>query len=261
MRRKEWFDDDAFWRELYPFIFPDRRFAEAAAEVEKVLALARPAGKAALDLGCGPGRSGVALARRGWAVTGVDRTPLLLERARSRARRARVRIEWVEQDMRDFVRPEAFDLALSLYTSFGYFDDKEDDRRVLRNVLASLKPGGVFLIDVIGKEVLARLHQPTVSQTLADGSTLVQRHEVFDDWTRVRSEWTLIRRGRARTFRFHHTIYSGQELRDRMEAAGFLEVKLYGDLDGHEYGSGAQRLVVVARKGGVRRAARRAPSA
>jgi SAM-dependent methyltransferase len=257
LRRKEWFDDEAFWRELYPFVFSDRRFADAPAEVDRVLTLAKPRGRRALDLCCGPGRCSIALARRGYAVTGVDRTRFLLARARARARRARVGIEWVERDMRDFVRPEAFDLVLSLYTSFGYFEDKEDDQKVLQNVVASLKPGGVFLVDVVGKEVLARVHQPTMSQSLPDGTTLVQRHEVFDDWTRVRNEWTLVRGSRARTFRFHHTIYSGQELRDRMMAAGFVDVRLYGDLDGHEYGTAASRLVAVGRKARSRRGARR----
>jgi SAM-dependent methyltransferase len=257
MRRKEWFDDEAFWRELYPFVFSNRKFAEAPGEVERVLALTKPTGKCALDLCCGPGRSSIALARRGYAVTGVDRTRFLLARARARARRARVGIEWVERDMRDFVRPEAFDLALSLYTSFGYFDDKADDERVLQNVVASLKPGGAFLIDTVGKEILARIFQPTTSQNLPDGTLFVQRHEVFDDWTRVRNEWTLMRGSRSRTFRFHHTIYSGQELRDRMVAAGLPDVRLYGDLDGHEYGVAAPRLIAVGRKAPSRRGGRR----
>ena len=77
---------------------------------------------------------------------------------------------------------------------------------------------------------------------------LVHRHEVFDDWTRIRNEWTVIRGGRARTFRFHHTIYSGQELRDLMEQAGFIGVKLYGNLSGDPYGTSATRLVAVGHK-------------
>jgi len=252
-RRREWFDDDAFWRELYPYMFPPSRFAQAESDVRGALALARPRGRRALDLCCGPGRCSIVLARRGFSVTGVDRTRFLLEKARARARRARVRVEWVRADMRDFVRAEGFDLALNLFTSFGYFDDKEEDGAVLEAVLASLKPGGAFVIDVVGKEFLARVFQPTTSEALADGSTLVQRQEIFDDWTRVRNEWTLLRRGRARTFRFHHTIYSGQELRDRLLRAGFARVELYGSLGGGAYGLTSPRLVAVARKAEGRR--------
>ena len=249
-RKREWFDDASFWRDLYPFLFPDERFADAIEQVDKPLELARPRGKAALDLCCGPGRCSIALAKRGFTVTGVDRTRYLLDKARAKARAAKVRIEWVRKDMRDFVRPEAFQLALSMFTSFGYFDDKREDITVLQNVLASLAPGGVFLIDVMGKERLAKIMQPTSSSVLPDGTTLVERREIFDDWTRIRNEWILIRKGRAKTFTFHLTIYSGQELRDRLERVGFTDVRLYGNFDGDGSGPDAPRLIAVARKKG-----------
>ena len=247
-RKREWFDDDAFWQEMYPYMFPEERFAAAPEEVEKALARTQPPGKIALDLCCGPGRCSIALARAGFSVTGVDRTKFLLDKARARARTARVKIEWVQMDMRDFLRPDSFDLALSMFTSFGYFDDKTEDLQVLRNMLASLRPGGVCLIEVMGKERLANIFQPTSSEVLPDGTKLVQRREIFDDWTRIRNEWILIRKGRAKSYRFHHTIYSGQELRDRLEQAGFTGVELYGSLDGDEYGRHAQRLIAVARR-------------
>ena len=249
-RKKEWFDNDAFWRDLYPVMFPEQRFAVSPEQVEKVLALTKPGGKAALDLCCGPGRCSVALAQAGFKVTGVDRTKFLLDKARARARAAKTKIEWIQMDMRDFVRADAFDLVLSMFTSFGYFDDKSEDLGVLHNIITSLKSGGVCLIDVVGKERLARVLQPTTSEVLPDGTKLIQRHEIFDDWTRIRNEWILIQRGKAKSFKFHHTIYSGQELRDRLEQLGFANVKLYGNLDGDEYGPKASRLIAVARKDG-----------
>jgi len=247
-RKKEWFDDDTFWQELYPFMFPEQRFTQTPEEIVKVLALTNPAGKTALDLCCGPGRCAVALAQTGFEVTGVDRTMYLLDKARAKAKAAKVAIEWVQRDMRDFARAEAFDLILSMFTSFGYFDDKCEDLQVLGNILTSLKPGGVCLIDVMGKEHLARIFQATTSDMLPDGTKLIQRHEIFDEWTRVRNEWILIRKGKAKSFKFHHTIYSGQELRDRMRQAGFTDVKLFGNLDGDEYGANATRLIVIGRK-------------
>lgn len=162
-RKKEWFDDDAFWRELYPYMFPEKRFAEAAAQIGKVLGLAKPKGKAVLDLCCGPGRWAIPLAQKGFSVTGVDRTKFLLDTAKAKAKAAKVKIEWVWVDMRDFLRPDSFDLVLSMLTSFGYFDRQDEDRLVLRNMFANLKAGGVCLIDVAGKEQVARMYQPTTS--------------------------------------------------------------------------------------------------
>jgi SAM-dependent methyltransferase len=247
-RKKEWFDDDSFWRDLYSFMFPEKRIADADEQIAKALALTKPAGKSVLDLCCGPGRCSIALAKRGFSVTGVDRTKDLLDKARAKARAARVNVEWVQKDMRDFVRPDSFALVLSMFTSFGYFDDRREDMIVLENMLTSLQPGGVCLIDVLGKERLARILKPTVSTLLPDGTLLVERHEIFDDWTRVRNEWLLIRKGKVKSFKFHHTVYSGLELRDRLERAGFVDVALRGNLDGDEYGPDAERLIATGRK-------------
>ena len=77
----EWFENDDFWRDFYPFMFPDERFAAAPDEVSRILALAQCSGGSVLDLCCGPGRHSVELARRGFRVTGVDRSPFLLAKA------------------------------------------------------------------------------------------------------------------------------------------------------------------------------------
>lgn len=246
----EWFEDESLWSELYPALFTEERLRLGEEEISKVLeltGLSAVAGPAALDLCCGPGRHAVPLARRGVRVTAVDRTRFLLDRARERARSAGVAIEFVEADMREFRRATVFDLAISLFTSFGYFAAREDDLRVLRNVRASLKPEGVFVIDMAGKEWLARHFQPTRATDLADGAVLIDRCRVVDDWTRVENEWILIRDGRARTFHYRLSVYSGQELKDRLLQAGFARADLFGNLDGAPYDREASRLVVVAR--------------
>ena len=247
-RKREWFDDDSFWREFYPFMFPEQRIADAEEQVANALILAKPAGKTVLDLCCGPGRCSIALAKKGFTVTGVDRTKFLLDKARTSARAAGLNIEWVQADMRDFVRADAFDLVLNMFTSFGYFDDRGEDLTVLQNIFASLRAGGVCLIELLGKERLAKILQPTTSTTLPDGTVMVERHEIFDDWTRVRNEWLLIKNSKVKRFQFHHTVYSGLELRDRLERAGFRDVKLHGSLKGEEYGPDAERLIAIGRK-------------
>lgn len=244
----EWFEDGSFWIAMYPYMFRSERFELAKEQVEKILILLGFQGSSVLDLCCGPGRHAVPLAQRGICVTGVDRTPFLLAKAQERAQAGNVQIEWILEDMRNFVRQDAYDLVLNLFTSFGYFDNPEDDLKVLRNIYQSLKIGGACLIDVVGKEGLARGLQPTTSEEMPDGTILVQRSKIFDDWGRIRNEWILIKEGKARTFELHHTVYSGQELKDRLKQAGFKRVQLYGDLDGNEYGINAKRLVAVAWK-------------
>jgi hypothetical protein len=79
-------------------------------------------------------------------------------------------------------------------------------------------------------------------------SCTAARHEIIDEWTRIRNEWIIIKGAEVRTFKFHHTLYSGQELKDRLFQVGFQDVKLYGDFEGEDYGREARRLVAVARK-------------
>jgi SAM-dependent methyltransferase len=244
----EWFEDDEFWSTWYSYMFTKERLDRAAEEVDQILSLIGFEPRSILDLACGPGRHAVEFAKRGYRVTGVDRSAFLLSRARERSRAAGVEVEWIEQDMREFERPGAFELAINMFTAFGYFDDKSEDLRVLGRLRTSLAAGGALVLDVIGKEWLARHFEATSSSQSEDGALVITRKEIFDDWTRIRNEWILLKGGEARSYKFHHTIYSGQELRDRLEAAGFQAMRLYGDLKGNGYGIDAERLIAVARK-------------
>ena len=244
----DWFEDETFWEKLYPFLFTDSKLEAAETEVESVLRLAGLEQGDVLDLACGPGRHSVALAKQGFRVTGVDLSAFLLRKAGERAHAENVDVEWMQQDMRRFVRPDSFDLAISLFTSFGYFESENDDLRVLRNIHKSLRTGGTLVMEMAGREPLARGFHPTTSKELADGRLLVERHELVDDWTRIRNHWIVIEDDAAATFQFEFTVYSGQELKDRLFDAGFSHVQLFGAYDSREYGLDAERLVTVARK-------------
>ncbi len=243
-----WFEDESFWKRIYPHLFPAERFALAEEQVDHILTLTVPAGRSVLDLCCGPGRHATLLAQRGFTVTGVDRSPFLLDQAKARAQADHLSVEWIVDDMRHFVRPETYDLVLNMFTSFGYFDDPQEDRQVLQNMYRSLKPHGVCLIDVMGKEVVARTFQPTRSQRSADGMLWVECHNIVDGWRRIHTEWLFIKDGQVTTVRFQLNVYSGQELKERLQQAGFQRVQLFGDLAGNAYGPQASRLVAVANK-------------
>jgi ubiquinone/menaquinone biosynthesis C-methylase UbiE len=91
----EWFEDESFWIDFYPFMFSEERFAAAKEEVEKAIRLLDFKGSSVLDLCCGPGRCSLVLAERGLTVTGVDRTKFLLEKAKKEAESRSLQIEWI----------------------------------------------------------------------------------------------------------------------------------------------------------------------
>jgi SAM-dependent methyltransferase len=244
----DWYADKSLWAETYPFMFPDSSFESATEQVDKIIELSGVTEGTLLDVGSGPGRFSVPYAKRGFEVTGVDITPFLMDKLRTYADAEGVEIELLHVDMRDFVRPGAFDIAISMLTSLGYFDDDEENLKVLRNVHESLKPGGVFVFDMMGKEVLAKIFLNTNSNELPDGSLIVQRRQAINDWSQMENEWLLIKDGAVRSFGLRHWIYSGREFKEMLQKVGFSTVDLYGDLKGNPYGPEAARLIAIARK-------------
>jgi SAM-dependent methyltransferase len=230
-------------------IFSDEVWERAPQQVEQVLALARidPSARI-LDMPCGVGRHTLEFARLGCNVTAVDRTTFYLNQASERASDLGLDIEFVEADMRDFQRPAAFDLALNLFTSFGYFEAIADDLKVLANFFVSLRPGGALVMDMAGKEVLARIFAPRDWRELDNDTLVLEERSVNQAWTWLENRRIMIKDGERRDLSFSHRLYGASDLKRALEQTGFTSIRVYGSLSGAPYDHTAERLVVVARK-------------
>jgi SAM-dependent methyltransferase len=256
--KKEWFNDGDFWGPYAPVMFDDRRWAEVPRIADGITSLARMnpyAGNPApaepprvLDLCCGFGRISLELARRGFAVTGVDITETYLDAAREDAAYEKLDIEFIQEDMRTFRRPAFFDLAVNLYISFGYFENSADDLVVLKNVRDSLKSGAPFIIETLGKETAARDFVEAEWFERA-GLTVLTSYAPVDSWTRLRNRWIIIDgEGRRREKVFTQRLYAASELRALLLEAGFSSVELYGSWDEAPYDHRAEKLIALGRK-------------
>jgi SAM-dependent methyltransferase len=245
---KAWHGEDVFWELVESFVFTERRAElawEQVTQIVEMLGLAE--GARVLDLPCGNGRHSLALAERGFEVTGVDRTERYIETARSEAAKRGLQAKFLTGDMRDFREPGQYDAVLNLFGSFGYFEDPADDLKVLKNTFASLRPGGQVLIETAGKEIVARDFQARDWAEVGDALLLMDR-AVGGHWERIESRYIVIRGGE----RFEHQVsirsYSAAELSSLFLSAGFKDVRIYGSLEGIAYNQNAQRLVATGRK-------------
>lgn len=245
----DWFERDAFWARFREVMFPPERWEKTPEAVDALLSrLDLPPGSRLLDLCCGPGRHSLELARRGYRVTAVDRTAAYLDEGRNRAAAERLEIEWVCEDMRRFARPGAFDGAINLFTSFGYFEDPADDLRVVRNLCESLRPGGRLVMDLMGKERIARIFSERDWHWVdrERGLLMLEERRLSPGWGWIETTWTLIGETERHAETFGHRLYAGTELAGLLRQAGFGSVDLHGGVDGSPYDQAATRLVAVA---------------
>ena len=122
-------------------------------------------GASILDVGCGTGRHAVELARKGFAVTGIDLSSGMLTQARDKAGVAKVEIEWVQADASTFSLNKRFDAVICICEgSFGLLgganDAIEHPLSILRNISRSLRPGSKALFTMLSAFKMIRERSP-----------------------------------------------------------------------------------------------------
>ncbi len=156
MRRKS--DQDWFrqaFSDDYLFLYSHRDDSEAQKHVEMAIQhVPFAAGQCILDIACGNGRHLQAFAQLGARVTGVDLSETMLGQAKKRFKKMKLSVRLEKRDMRDLCYREEFDGVTMWFTSFGYFENAEEDRLVLQNISQVLKPGAWWWIDLPNPDFL-----------------------------------------------------------------------------------------------------------
>ena len=230
-----WHESDKFWESVNPILFTEQRWLNASSEMTQLISLLNLEPRAkVLDLCCGVGRHSLELTKKGFQVTGVDRTAKYIQAAKQQANQENLKIEFVLEDMRKFYRPNSFEVVINLFTSFGYFENPNDDKRVVKNVYRSLKPNGVFVLELMGKEILARIFLER-NWDEQNGLILLQERKPSRNWSWIDNRWIFIKDGKQDEFMVSHRIYSAVELSNLLKECGFKKIEVYGDLAGAPY--------------------------
>ena len=239
-----WFDSP-----YYGILYGDRDQAEADGFIRRLATTLRaqpPA--AALDVACGTGRHAVVMAELGYEVLGIDLSAPSIAIAEGLTRS---NLSFQVLDMRAIEWQERFDVALNLFTSFGYFGAEADERRVLAGIHGALKPGGELVIDFLNAartvaELVPRERTErggigfVITREVADG-TIVKTIDVDDP----------ARAAGARRPRFQERVRAlgADTLHDYLQDAGFKIERRYGNYAlGPFRPSSSDRLILVARK-------------
>jgi SAM-dependent methyltransferase len=243
----EGFDIEAAFNDDYLYFYAERLSDDnsdaEATVVWDVACLER--GDEVLDLACGHGRIANRLALRGAQVTGLDATPMFLQLAREDAKRRGVTVAYHEGDMRELPWAGRFDVVFSWFTAFGYFDD-DTNKKILRQVLAVLRPGGRFVVHLNHRDALMAQYLPC-AVVERDGNLMIDQHR-FDPYSgRSYATRTIIRDARVRQHSFFTRLFSFTELRAWLLDTGFETVEGFSG-EGADLTATSPRLLVRATK-------------
>jgi SAM-dependent methyltransferase len=178
-------------------------------------ALGLESGQRVLDVGCGPGRHALALARRGMEVLGVDLSPEFIALARDAAGAEELSASFDVLDVRELAYEGEFDAAVCLCQGgFGLLGGA-DDADVVERIVRAVRPGGGVAITAFSSYFALR--------GLEDG-------EDFDPVTGVLYELATVRdeAGEEREFDAWTTCFTARELTLIAEAAGLRVDAVHG---------------------------------
>lgn len=143
MQRK-WFQ---YWfnSPYYHILYSQRNDAEAEFLIDNLSAYLRPAAASRiLDIACGRGRHSIYLNKKGYDVTGIDLSEQSIKFAQQFEQK---NLHFYVHDMRKLAYINYFDIAMNLFTSFGYFDTEKDHVNALKSFRKSIKDDGTVVID------------------------------------------------------------------------------------------------------------------
>ena len=240
----------------------DLEHDEVHDDIELYSAIADQVEGRILEVGCGSGRLLVPLAQAGHDVTGIDRSTVMLDRARARIARASTgdRISLLEQAMESaLAAPGApFGLVLFSLNALMHLDNPANQIEALTAARAVMRQHGQIVVDILNPTPhylvdLARAPIHEWSTSLDDGSTIdkwsvrvIDAIEQTIDTTlwydQVSASGSMTRLRTEFVLRY---VYAN-ELVLMLERAGFADIRLFGGTELDALTEASERILAIA---------------
>lgn len=234
-----WFNAD------YLALYSARDDAEAERQIDFIRTVAPPDRFPRLvDIACGGGRHIASASRAGYSCVGIDLSPSLLATAKSQLPRAQL----VRGDMRSLPFASfSFDLALSLFTSIGYFDSDEEHVVVAAEWRRVLRPGGKIIVDYLNPYTVIDSLVPEEVKTVGEKTAKIKRYYDQNRRRLVKEIELSSERSADNPEKYFESvrIFSIEELKRLLTGAGFSTVEAFGGPEGKPFECDSARLVLV----------------
>ena len=234
---RRWFDHN------YLLLYCHRDHRDAEAQVQLILdTLTLPPAATILDLGCGEGRHAALFRDRGYRVFGLDLSAALVRQGRQKYRD----LNFIIGDMRAI--PGRFDLIVSLFTSFGYFDGDGENRKVLDSVFSSLHAGGIFWLDFLNPHHVRENLVPETVSCPSAGIRVRERRRIADG--RIVKDIYFENDGAETLYVESVALYTRKDLESMLLKSGFRLLGSFGNYRGEPWAADSERTILFTRREG-----------
>ena len=228
----------------YHILYQNRSLTEAEDFIQKLTQNLNLSKRAKiLDLACGKGRHAVTLNKLGYDVLGIDLSEESIKYAKQSENEY---LKFERHDMREVFHPNKFDAVLNLFTSFGYFENYDDNYKVFEAVKEQMKEHGTFVLDYLNAEKVVSGMIPYEEKTI-DGILFKITKSVENGFIKKEIDFT----DKGETFHFEEfvrLIYFN-DFKKIYETEGFELDKAFGNynLDAFDEKT-SDRLILVLKK-------------
>ncbi len=230
-----WFDTD-----YYHILYKERDGDEAGLFMNALTSYLKLSTKAEiLDLACGKGRHSRYLNELGYDVTGIDLSPSSIKFAKQ------FENEKLHFDVHDMCvpYPKKFDAVFNLFTSFGYFENKEDNLRTIKSIRDELKPNGYAVIDFLNSNYVAANLVPSETKTI-EGITFSIERSIVDGY--IIKNISFNHKDKQHSYTERVEAISLDDFKSYFEKAGVSLKHCFGDYDLNTFDEQtSERLILI----------------
>jgi len=242
MQRK-WFQ---YWfnSPYYHILYQQRNDAEAEFFIDNLTQFLHPkADSKILDIACGKGRHSIYLNKKGFNVTGIDLSEQSIKYAQQFEND---KLHFLVHDMRRLFYINYFDIALNLFTSFGYFDTEKDHVNALKTFRKSLNDDGILVIDYFNTEKIIRNLNSKETKSL-DGITFNIDKKVVDG--KIIKKINFEDQQKVYNFEERVQAFSFEDFERMLTKAGMVIQKTFGSYALDEFDkTSSDRLILICKK-------------
>ncbi|MBA3681930.1 MAG: class I SAM-dependent methyltransferase [Bacteroidetes bacterium] len=243
MNSAEWFKD-WFNSPYYHLLYNNRNEDEAGFFIDNLCSHLNLAKDARVwDLACGKGRHAIALNKKGFNVIGTDLSRNSIKEA---SQNSNPTLDFYVHDMRDPFRINYFDAVFNLFTSFGYFENYNDNFTVFKNVAKASKPNGYFVLDFFNSEKVIAGFKPNYIEQRGDITFKIEK-KIINKAILKHIEF----KNNNKEYYFEESVslFNKDDFEDFAQKAGLTIEKVFGNykLDNFDPQT-SERLILVFKK-------------